>query len=60
VFFNILLGLVGWIVAWVVLGVLWKDKEVKLQPVLLAAGILAVVGLLTTFPPFFDLFSAHD
>jgi hypothetical protein len=51
------LGLIGWVVSWVILGVIWKDKEVKLRPVLLVTIILAVVGLLTTFPPFFDLFS---
>lgn len=54
------LGLIGWVVSWVILGVLWKDKEVKLRPVLLVTIILFVVGLLTTFPPFFDLFSKHD
>ena len=53
------LGLIGWVVSWVILGVIWKDKEVKLQPILLVTIILAVVGLLTTFPPFFDLFSKH-
>jgi hypothetical protein len=54
------LGLIGWIASWIVLGVIWKGKEVKLRPVLLVAIVLAVVGLLTTFPPFFDLFSRHD
>ena len=54
-----ILGLIGWIVAWVVLGILWKDRDVKLRPVLWAAAIFAVAGLLMTFPPFFDLFSAH-
>ena len=54
------LGLIGWVVAWVVLGILWKDKEVKLRPILAAAAILAVIGLLCTFPPFFDMFSKHD
>jgi hypothetical protein len=54
------LGLIGWVVSWVVLGLLWKGKEVKLRPVLVVAAILAVVGLLLTFPPFFDLFSKHD
>jgi hypothetical protein len=54
------LGLVGWVVSWIIFGVIWKDKEVKLRPILITAAILAVVGLLTTFPPFFDLFSKHD
>jgi hypothetical protein len=54
------LGLVGWVVSWIIFGVIWKDKEVKLRPILVTAAILAVVGLLATFPPFFDLFSKHD
>ena len=53
------LGLIGWIASWIILGVIWKDKDVKLRSVLVAAVILGVVGLLTTFPPFFDLFSKH-
>jgi hypothetical protein len=54
------IGLIGWIASWVILGVTWKGKEVVIRPILMVAVILAVVGLLTTFPPFFDLFSKHD
>lgn len=54
------LGLIGWVVSWIILGVTWKDKDVKIRSVLIIAAILAVVGFLTTFPPFFDLFSKHD
>jgi hypothetical protein len=53
------LGLIGWVVSWVVLGVVWKDKDVKFGTILVVAVVLSVVGLLTTFPPFFDLFSKH-
>jgi len=54
------LGLIGWLVSWAIFGYLWKDKEVKLRLILVVALVLAVVGLLTTYPPFFDLFSKHD
>jgi len=50
------LGLIAWIVGWIVFGLLWKGKEVKLRPVLVLSVILAVVGVLFTFPPFFELF----
>jgi hypothetical protein len=53
------LGLIGWIAGWIILGVTWKEKDVEMRPILIAAVILAVVGLLTTFPPFFDMFSKH-
>jgi hypothetical protein len=54
------LGLIAWLVGWIVFGVLWKGREVKLRPVLVAAVILAVVGVLFTFPPFFELFVKED
>jgi len=50
------LGLIAWIVGWIVFGLLWKGKELKLRPVLVVSVILAVVGLMCTFPPFFELF----
>ena len=54
------LGLIGWIAAWVIFGFPWKGKEVKLRPVLIPSVILAVVGLLCAFPPFFELFVKED
>jgi hypothetical protein len=54
------IGLIGWIASWIIFGVTWKGKNVVIRPILMVAVILAVVGLLTTFPPFFDLFSKHD
>ena len=53
-----ILGITVWLVSWLILGLVWKDKEVGLRPVLIVSAILLVVGLLFTFPPFFDLFSA--
>jgi len=53
-----IIGVLVWLVAWLILGLAWKDREVKLGPIAVVAAILTVIGLLTTFPPFFDLFSA--
>jgi len=53
-----IIGVVVWLVAWLILGLAWKDRDVNYRPMIIVAVILLVVGLLTTFPPFFDLFSA--
>ncbi|MGA2762204.1 MAG: hypothetical protein ABSG17_02455 [Spirochaetia bacterium] len=53
-----IIGIIVWLVSWLILGLIWKDREVGLKPVLILSAILLVVGLLTTFPPFFDMFAA--
>jgi hypothetical protein len=50
------IGVLIWLVAWAVLGNLWKDKEVPFGKVVVAAFVFLALGLLFTFPPFFLLF----
>ena len=50
------LGVLIWLVAWVIIGNLWKDKDVSFGKAVLAAFIFLGLGLLFTFPPFFLLF----
>ena len=50
-----LIGIIAWLVSWVILGRAWKDKDVKFRPVLVVSTILLVVGALLTFPPVFEL-----
>lgn len=52
-------GVIGWLVAWVVLGQLWKGKNVDLNKVWTATLALIVLSLLLTFPPVFQLFTVH-
>ncbi len=52
-----IIGIVVWLVAWLILGLAWKDREVNYAPVVIVAAILLVVGLVSTFPPFFELLS---
>ena len=52
------LAVLIWLVAWVVLGSLWKDKDVAFGKIVVAAFVFLVLGLLFTFPPFFLLFGA--
>jgi hypothetical protein len=52
-------AVIVWLIVWGVLGGLWKGKEVDFGKVSLAAFILLALGLLGTFPPFFELFAAE-
>lgn len=47
--------IVVWLVAWLVLYRLWREKAVALARVNLAAFAMLAMGFLLTFPPFMDL-----
>lgn len=49
-------AVVAWLVAWGVLHFFWKDKETDFNKVFVASLILIGIGLLGTFPIFYDLF----
>ncbi|MGA2380458.1 MAG: hypothetical protein ABSG85_14245 [Spirochaetia bacterium] len=49
------IGIAAWLVSWLILGLLWRDKEVSFRPILIVSAVLLVIGLLFTFPPVFDL-----
>jgi hypothetical protein len=51
-----IVGVAVWLVAWLVLGLVWKGRDVRHGTVIVVSAILLVVGLLGTFPPFFELF----
>lgn len=41
-----------------VLGFLWRGKSFALRSILIAVGVLVVLGLLFTFPPIFQAFAS--
>jgi hypothetical protein len=45
-----------WLAAWIILHISWKNKQVNFAGVYAVSLILIILGLLGTFPPFFDLF----
>jgi hypothetical protein len=51
-----IVAIVVWILSWVILHSSWKNKQVSFASVFTVSIILIVLGLLGTFPPFFDLF----
>ena len=47
-----------WLIAWAVLASRWKDKEVDFDRAAMWGFVFLGLGLVATFPPFFDLFAA--
>jgi hypothetical protein len=45
-----------WLAAWIILHISWKNKQVNFAGIYAVSLILIILGLLGTFPPFFDLF----
>jgi len=49
-------GLIAWLVAWIVLHSMWKGREINLGRTFTWAIVLIAAGLLLTFPPVFEAF----
>ena len=49
-------GIIAWLVSWLVLGTLWKDENPAIGRILTITLILIALGLLLTFPPVFEAF----
>lgn len=45
-------------VVWIVLGVMYRGKNTNMRRALTISFVGMIIGLLGTFPPFFDLFAA--
>lgn len=44
--------------SFLVLGVLWKDRQFPLKSIVVVGVVLVALGLLGTFPPFFQAFAS--
>lgn len=54
-----LVGVIVFFASWIVLGLIFRGKNLNFARVAVVALILLAVGLLGTFPPFFDIFAAQ-
>ena len=54
-----LVGVIVFFVSWVVLHLIFRGKNVNFARVTTVALILLALGLLGTFPPFFEIFAAE-
>jgi uncharacterized membrane protein YfcA len=50
-------AVIVWAVAWVVLGLAWRRKEVNLKTWFWVAFVLGALGFVGTFPPVFEAFA---
>lgn len=53
------LAVILWLLAWAVLHQMWKRKAVKVGWATAVTLVLCALGILGTFPPFFEAFTAH-
>jgi hypothetical protein len=50
-------GVIVWLVAWIVLHAVHKNRDMEIDGALRWAWILIALGFLGTFPPFFEAFA---
>ena len=53
------LGIAMWLLSWLLLGNMWKDKNYNLARAFNITLVLIGLGLLLTFPPVFALFAGE-
>ena len=54
-----ILGRVAFLVSWVILGVLWWNRDVNIKKVFYIGLGLGILGAVAMFPPFFEAFAAE-
>jgi hypothetical protein len=52
-----ILSVVAFFASWGVLHLLWRREGRPLRPILIIAGVLVVLGIVGTFPTFFEAFA---
>ena len=55
---KVTLAVIAFAATWLVLGYVWRGREVPFQRVFRTSLALIGLGFLMTFPPFFELFAA--
>jgi hypothetical protein len=52
-----ILSVVAFFASWAVLHVMWRREDWPLRPILIAAAVLGVLGIIGAFPTFFEAFA---
>ncbi len=52
-------AVVVWLVAWAILDTIWRSREARFGPVWTATLLPLALGLIDTFPPFYELFPSR-
>ncbi len=49
-------GIIAWLLSWLLLHFAWKDKEINYNLVLAISYVLLILAFIFSFPPFFQMF----
>lgn len=54
---KVTVAVASWAFAWIVLGLAWRTRNVSIRTVVIATMVLLALGILGTFPTFFEQFA---
>ena len=54
-----ILAVVAYFASWAILHALWRRRDQPLRPILIATAVLIALGILGTFPTFFQAFASE-
>jgi hypothetical protein len=54
-----IIAVIAYVASWAVLHGLWRRQNPALRPVLIATAVLVALGILGTFPTFFQAFASE-
>ena len=54
-----IIAVVAYLGSWAVLHAVWRRQNRPLRPILIAASVLIALGILGTFPTFFEAFASE-
>lgn len=53
------LAVIVWAVTWVVLALVWRGRDTNLRGAFAVGLVLGILGVIGTFPPFFEAFATE-
>jgi hypothetical protein len=54
-----LVAVAVWALAWIVLGLMWRGKEIDFRKAVIVSAVLIGLGLVGTYPSFFEQFATE-
>ena len=54
-----ILAVIAYFASWAILHALWRRRDQPLRPILIATAVLIALGILGTFPTFFQAFASE-
>jgi hypothetical protein len=54
-----IIAVIAYLASWAILHGLWRRQNPALRPILIATAVLVVLGILGTFPTFFQVFASE-